>query len=160
MANKINLISLVNAQLTALITQAKVRLSASLMLNEFYPDIINDTHLSSTVLIKNNSLNLQYNVSIVKSGRMIFLKGFIKNNTGSVVTDSSSANFFFRIENQDFVADVSSSFNNKTLVSSTQNVGFQTEAGVDPSENNTLFFINTIAAGETVYFNTYYFTKN
>lgn len=160
MANKTNLISSINAQLTALITQAKVRLAASLITEELYPEIINDTNLASTVLVKNTSLNLAYNVSLVKTGRMVFLKGSIKNNTAGTITDSNPANFFFKIENQNYVADDLSTFNNKSVVSSTQNVSLQTEIGALPDESNSLFFINTIAAGATVYFNIYYFTKN
>lgn len=161
MANKTNLISSINTQLTALITQAKVRLAASLITEELYPEIITDTNLASTVLIKNPSLNLAYNVSLVKTGRMVFLKGSIKNNTAETITDLDFANFFFKIENQNYVADAASVFNNKIIVSSTKNVSFQTDLiSIGSPFYNSLFFINNIAAGETVYFNAYYFTKN
>lgn len=87
MATKTSLLSAINAQLTAIITQAKHRLSMSLMLDELYPSVINDTQATTNVLTASNATDRTYNLRIVKQGRCVTIKGRLKNATDEIVSN-------------------------------------------------------------------------
>ena len=76
MATKTNLISAINGYLTAVITQAKHRLSMLELINELYPS-------SDTYIVTSGSV--QYNLTFTKSGNKCTVSGSIANSTGSIV---------------------------------------------------------------------------
>lgn len=51
------------------------------ILNECYPDIVNDTHVTQNVFLP-DAAGVEYDLKIVKQGRLVFLSGTITNNTG------------------------------------------------------------------------------
>lgn len=157
---KANLISAINTQLTAIITQAKVRLASSLLLDEVYPSVVHDTNLASTVLIKNDTLNLAYDVSIVKTGRMVFLKGIIKNNELTDIDDSNANNFFFKISNDEFLPNLASIYDNKTVIVGGESVELLPTLIVGSSEYFVKLYVSNLVAGASTSFNLFYPTKN
>ena len=84
MATKTNLISAINAQLTAIITQAKVRLASLQLVNEIYPTPISDTQLTTNVVTKIGTKFI-YNLQFSKVGRNIHICGSITNVSGSIL---------------------------------------------------------------------------
>ena len=86
MATQTNLISAINTQLTAIITQAKVRLASLQLVNEIYPTPISDTQATTNVVTK-ISTNFTYNLQFTKTGRNIHICGFIKNISGSILSN-------------------------------------------------------------------------
>ena len=76
MATKTNLISAINAQITAIITQAKHRLSMLEFVNEIFPS-------SDTYIVTSGSV--QYNLTFTKSGNKCTVSGNIENSTDSIV---------------------------------------------------------------------------
>ena len=76
MATKTNLISAINAQITAIITQAKHRLSMLEFVNEIFPS-------SDTYIVTSGSV--QYNLTFTKSGNKCTVSGSIENSTDSIV---------------------------------------------------------------------------
>ena len=79
MATKTNLISAINTQLTAIITQAKVRLASLQLVNEIYPTPISDTQLTTNIVTKISN-NFTYNLQFSKVGRNIHIYGSITKN--------------------------------------------------------------------------------
>lgn len=83
MATKTNLISAINTQLTAIITQAKVRLASLQLVNEVYPTTQNETQ--ATDVITTASADFNYNLSFTKIGRLVHVTGTITNVSGSIL---------------------------------------------------------------------------
>lgn len=153
MATKTNLLSAINAQLTAIITQAKHRLSMLEIVNEIYPTIVNQNHsTTNTIIAKNAIVNLAYDLNIVKSGRKVTINGSITNTTTEIIGSvSEDGNFFFEVVSSEF------------LPSTSETLPFFCY-GTDI--NTYVFFINNklycrnIPSGEQLYFNITYFTEN
>jgi len=80
MATKANLISAVNGFITAIITQLKVRNAYLEVIDEIYPSVVNDSQSTETYTTKAGT-NLNYSITIHKSGNSCHLKGSITNNT-------------------------------------------------------------------------------
>lgn len=91
MATKTSLLSAINAQITAIITQAKHRLAMSLMLDELYPSVIHDTEATTNIFTASNAANITYNLRIVKQGRCVTIKGRFKNATNQIVSNVAFA---------------------------------------------------------------------
>lgn len=83
MATKTNLISAINTQLTAIITQAKVRLASLQLVNEVYPTTQNETQ--TTDVITTASADFNYNLNFTKIGRLVHVTGTITNVSGSIL---------------------------------------------------------------------------
>lgn len=104
MSTKASLLSSINAQITAVITQAKHRLAMSFLVEELYPQEITEIHSS---VVQNNSLiitqptdpNIFYNISFVKRGNTVFLNGVVSNLTGSMYAPS-----FLQVTNPEYYA--------------------------------------------------------
>lgn len=75
---KADIITAINTQLTAIITQAKVRLASLQLVNELFPI---ENNYTSVVIGE-----ITYNLNFKKVGNTIFLNGKIKNQTGSIIT--------------------------------------------------------------------------
>jgi hypothetical protein len=81
---KTNLITAINTQLTAVITQAKVRLASLVVVDELYPTPIIDTEISDNVVEVIGS-NFEYRLVFTKIGRNVNVNGYIKNVSGSIL---------------------------------------------------------------------------
>ena len=101
MATKANLISAINAQLTAIITQAKVRLASSLIVDELYPTTYYENYNeTSNVLFITNFYEegVRYYVSFKKVGNTVFYSGNVFNNTTEI-----KSGYFIHIVNAEFL---------------------------------------------------------
>ena len=76
MSTKANLITAINAQITALITQAKHRLSMLEIVNTLFPT--SDTYIVTTG-------GVQYNLTFTKVGNKCTLSGSIANSANSII---------------------------------------------------------------------------
>lgn len=152
MATKTNLITAINAQLTAIITQAKVRLASLEIVNELYPTVIDEnTSTVSKVVTAENTINtdLTYNVSIAKQGRIVTIQGKITNLSGVIVDDSDTDNFFFEIVDAEYLKR-----------STGVNIRHVCSNGSTLLISNNKIYCNQIGAGETIDFEITYFTQN
>lgn len=86
MATKANLITAINTQLTAIITQAKVRLASALVVDEIYPTKIVDNETTTTVLT-NDVVGLEYIITVWKQGNNVNVSGVITNNTTGILSN-------------------------------------------------------------------------
>lgn len=84
MATKTGLISTINGFLTAIITQAKVRSSASAIVDEIYPNSVTDSQATETYTTKVGS-GINYSIRIVKSGNVAYISGTIRNTTSGIL---------------------------------------------------------------------------
>lgn len=101
MATKANLISAINAQLTAIITQAKVRLASSLIVDELYPTTYYERYDgTSNALVITNFLQegVKYLVSFKKVGNTVFYSGNVFNATNQI-----RSRYFIQIVNTEFL---------------------------------------------------------
>ena len=92
MATKANLITAINTQLTAIITQAKVRLASALVVDEIYPTKIVDNETTTTVLT-NDVVGLEYIITLWKQGNNVNVSGVITNNTAGILSNIDLISF-------------------------------------------------------------------
>lgn len=152
MATKTNLISAINTQLTAIITQAKVRLASSLIVDELYPTVIDEnTATVGKVVTEENTINtnLTYNVSIAKQGRIVTIQGKITNLSDFIIDNSNIDNYFFEIVGGEYLKR-STGVNIRHICSN----------GSTLLVSNNKVYCNQIGAGETIDFKITYFTQN
>ena len=146
MATKTNLISAINAQLTAIITQAKVRLASLQLVNEIYPDPISDTQLTTNVVTKIGTKFI-YNLQFSKVGRNIHICGSITNVSGSIL---NSLDDILEVTNAEFEP-----YTNYTLIGSNSN------GNISLSFNsNALTLVSSFEDGETIIINQTYQALN
>jgi hypothetical protein len=82
---KANLITDINTQLTAIITQAKVRLASMLLVDELYAPTTTETYSLSeeiTTITAKTTTSLYYTIDFKKVGSQVFVNGFVRNSTG------------------------------------------------------------------------------
>ena len=88
MATKTDLITAINTQLTAIITQAKVRLASLAIVNELFPTEYRELHeqvIPDELEITTPELsNLFYDISFVKRGNTVYINGYVRNKTGAI----------------------------------------------------------------------------
>jgi hypothetical protein len=84
MANKTSLLSSINTQITSIITQAKHRLSMSLVVDEIYSNGVSDTSVTETYTTKSGT-NLTYRLTIKKQGNEVTIKGSVSNISTSAL---------------------------------------------------------------------------
>lgn len=106
MATKSHLLNSINTQLTAIITQAKHRLSMSALVDELYPSVISDTQATTNVLTASNATDRTYNLKIVKQGRCVTIKGRMKNVLTSIISNVP----FATITNAEFLPSESTAY--------------------------------------------------
>ena len=145
MATKVNLISNINSYLTAIITQAKHRLSMLEIINELFPSTTNYT-LSTG--------DLQYNLNFTKSGNICVVSGFFKNNLNTIIDGIVLFNItnsvYYTKKTQYTSAFRLNGANNVTLA-----IG-----DLDVAYPNTIYLENSIPALETVKFSLTYITND
>lgn len=79
MATKSEILSTINGFLTAIITQAKVRSASATIVDELYPTVVTDSVDNETYTTKAGA-NLDYSITIHKSGNVCHIKGTVINN--------------------------------------------------------------------------------
>ena len=146
MATKTNLITAINTQLTAIITQAKVRLASLQLVNEIYPTPISDTQATTNVVTK-ISTNFTYNLQFTKTGRNIHIYGSITNVSGLIL---DSLEDILEVTNAEFEP-----YTTYHLIGSNSNgnVGFS-------FNSEALILVTSIGVGETVIINQTYQSLN
>ena len=146
MATKANLISAINAQLTAIITQAKVRLASSLIVDEIYPTTYYERYNgTSNVLVITDfqQEGLVYLVSFKKVGNTVLYSGNVFNATNEI-----KSGYFIHIVNTEFLPQTDKLF----LTSSSG--GQRIEISGDS------FNIEAVGVSENTYFSGHYTTND
>jgi len=141
---KSDLITAVNTQLTAIITQAKVRLASLQIINELYPTTQNETQ--ATAVITTADANFEYDLNFTKIGRSVNVTGSISNVSGSILGFGSNV---FEFNATEF------------LPNTTINQLFEVSGvkfTITPS--NELQAITSIGSGQVIYINIKYSTLN
>ena len=147
MATQTNLISAINTQLTAIITQAKVRLASLQLVDEIYPTPISDTQLTTNVVTKIGT-KFTYNLQFTKTGRNIHVYGIITNISGSIL--SSSLEEILEVTNSEFEP-----YTNYTLIGSNSNGNVTFSFNSD-----ALTLVSSIGVGESIIINQTYQSLN
>lgn len=146
MATQTNLISAINTQLTAIITQAKVRLASLQLVNEIYPTPISDTQATTNVVTKIGT-KFTYHLQFTKTGRNIHICGSITNISGSIL---NSVEEILEVTNSEFEP-----YTNYMLIGSKLN------GNVNLSFNSdALTLVSSIDVGETIIINQTYQSLN
>jgi len=84
MATKSGLLATINGFITAVITQTKHRSSMSAVVDELYPNVVTDSQATETYTTKAGT-NLNYSITMHKSGNQVFIKGTVNNTTTSAL---------------------------------------------------------------------------
>lgn len=144
MATKTNLISAINTQLTAIITQAKVRLASLQLVNEVYPTTQNETQ--STDVLTTADANFEYDLNFTKIGRLIHVTGTGTNVSGSILGFGSNV---FEFKTGEF-------YPNTTInqVFNSGGIAFSITA------SGELQALTSITVDDTIYFNFNYSTQD
>lgn len=87
MATKTNLINSINSQITAIITQAKHRLSMMLIIDELYKAPVIQDNTNTGTIITCPVANLFYEVIFTKNGNNVNIQGYINNSGISILND-------------------------------------------------------------------------
>lgn len=153
MATKTNLITAINTQITAIITQAKHRLSMLELVNEIYPTAVRETQsTTNTITTKNTTPALAYDINIAKTGRKVTINGSITNTTDAIIASvAPDANYFFEITNSEFYPN-----SLETQPFFTFGTGFTSYVYFDSNK----IYCREIPANEVSYFSITYFTQN
>ena len=147
MATKTDLITAINTQLTAIITQAKVRLASLAIVNELFPTEYRELHehiLPDELEITTPELsNLFYDISFVKRGNTVYINGYVRNKTGAI--------FSGKVLNID-----TTEYNTKT----NRQYFASCSNGTNLEIQNSSIYITEIANGEHAYFSLTYQTND
>ena len=147
MATKTDLITAINTQLTAIITQAKVRLASLAIVNELFPTEYRELHeqiLPDELEITTPELsNLFYDISFVKRGNTVYINGYIRNKTGAIFSGK-----VLNIDNIEYNTKT-----NRQYFASCSN-------GTNLEIQNSSIYITEIANGEHAYFSLTYQTND
>lgn len=90
MATKTSILASINAEITAIITQAKHRLSMSFLVDELYPTEYEITEtvfniLPATTIDNVNTTDFDFAIKIKKVGNTVFINGTITNATATIL---------------------------------------------------------------------------
>jgi len=84
MATKSNLITALNGFITAIITPTKHRNANNAIVDEIYPTQVTDSQATETYTTKAGT-NINYSITVIKSGNIAHIKGTVTNNTSSLL---------------------------------------------------------------------------
>lgn len=87
MATKSGLLATINGFITAVITQAKHRSSMSAVVNEIYPNSVSDSNITKTYTEAIGGNNINYSISIVKSGNIAHISGSFQNGNTFIISN-------------------------------------------------------------------------
>ena len=147
MATKTDLITAINTQLTAIITQAKVRLASLAIVNELFPTEYRELHeqgIPDELEITTPELSsLFYDISFVKRGNTVYINGYVRNKTGAI--------FSGKVLNID-----TTEYNTKT----NRQYFASCSNGTNLEIQNSSIYITEIANNEQAYFSLTYQTND
>ena len=147
MATKTDLITAINTQLTAIITQAKVRLASLAIVNELFPTEYRELHhqiLPDELEITTPEFSdLFYGISFVKRGNTVYINGYIRNKTGAIFSGK-----VLNIDNTEYNTKT-----NRQYFGSCSN-------GTNLEIQNSSIYITEIANNEQAYFSLTYQTND
>lgn len=147
MATKTDLINAINTQLTAIITQAKVRLASLAIVNNIFPIEYGELHhqiLPDELEITTPELSsLFYGISFVKRGNTVYINGYVRNKTGAIFSGK-----VLNIDNTEYNTKT-----NRQYFASCSN-------GTNLEIQNSSIYITEIANGEHAYFSLTYQTND
>jgi len=154
MATKANLISAINGFLTAIITQAKVRSSASATVDEIYNTTYTENYypLSTTTTNITTTISLQkrYRILFNKSGNRVNCSGLIQNFGESALSNTT----WLTISNTEFQAKT---FAIDQIFIARANSGESARISLTAG---TFYVLDSIVAGKQYYFNFNYITND
>lgn len=130
-------------------TAAEVRATLTTLKDNAYGSVILDTQASTNVVTADNATDRQYSISVLKQGREVTMKGFLKNNTGFMI----AAEVFFTINAGEYTQDS----NVITFYAKKQTDGSNVRCALGAS---TLTLIDTIGANQTIFFELTYYTQD
>jgi hypothetical protein len=84
MATKTGLTTAISSAITVVITRAKLLLGLDELIDEIYPTQVTDTQTSETYTTKTGT-NINYSITVIKSGNIAHIKGTVTNNTSSLL---------------------------------------------------------------------------
>lgn len=148
MSIKSAILTFINTKLASAstITASEHREVEVLLLDNLYPVEVNETHATTNVITERNLVNtaLQYDVKIYKQGRTVFINGFIKNTTASIVND-----YFLTIVGSEYLPSPVSYAGNKYLTNnnlSTSGLSLNTLSdrlnGIVPANTTVIFSLS------------------
>ena len=147
MATKTDLITAINTQLTAIITQAKVRLASLAIVNELFPTEYREIHhqiLPDELEITTpERSDLFYDISFVKRGNTVYINGYVRNKTGAIFSGK-----VLNIDNTEYNTKT-----NRQYFGSCSN-------GTNLEIQNSSIYITEIANNEQAYFSLTYQTND
>jgi len=114
MATKTSLLTTINGFITSVITQTKHRSSMSAVVDEIYPTQVTDSQTSETYTTKAGT-NINYSITVIKSGNIAHVKGTVTNNTSSLIGSQN----IFTWKNNEFRPK--SGFNDVSFIASNAN---------------------------------------
>jgi hypothetical protein len=159
MATKTSIQNLINSLIRsnpALIDKTEHADVEDALLSNAYGTIITETRTTTTAPSRITNPNLikpdiTYSIRIVKQGRLVFISGFVFNQTDEIISNNFTDDFVFNIIDSEYLPSASSPF-----------LTFPTAIGtfVDLKVGDNNFYVNQLGAGTSVDFNIHYFTEN
>lgn len=159
MATKITIQNLINSLIrnnSSLIDKTEHADVEDALLSNSYGNIITETRTTTTAPSRITNPNLikpeiTYSVSIVKQGRLVFMSGFVFNQTNQIISNDFINDFVFNIVDSEYLPSPSSA-----------SLLFPVAIGsfVELNVNDNNFYVNQLGAGTSVNFNIQYFTQN
>lgn len=138
---KTDLITAINTQLTAIITQAKVRLASLQLVNELFP-----AETNQIITTGNVTCNLVYK----KTGNEARVEGWIKNNTSNII----GSQVLVTIPNAQYYAKTG----NETIINVVGETSLQN--GLLSISGTSLYLIYNLGANNRIYINASYQTND
>ena len=149
MSTKANLLTSINTQLTAIITQAKVRLASALIVDELFSNVTEETETTATVFLPLTS-GIEYYIKHSKKGNVVHLNGYVRNLTAGIITGTP----IWDIQNTEYrQITMSNNFFTYRAVTSKQNLI------IFFNPNNTVSLSGSLEVGEAAIFNFTYLTN-
>jgi len=149
---KSDLITSINTQLTAIITQAKHRLSMLDLTNTVYPTIITEAY-TNLVTTNTNTTPIgtthYYTTYWIKQGRLVTVFGNITNKTGASTSNES----YITIDTGEFTPQ--EVINEFIAHSTSDNRNIRCRVS-----GNTIKVVSALANNETISFQFNYFSKD
>lgn len=153
---KTDLITAINTQLTAIITQAKVRLASLQLVNELFPIEIQETYSGITDIRNITEPTIEdnfYNLRFYKQGNNVKIIGVLINKQ----TNITSGIKFFKLTNSEFYQKSSLLYINEMIGISSINLDNKT---VKFNYNNELICDSVLGVGENININISYQTND
>jgi len=152
MSKKIDITNSINTIDDAgLNTALEVRTTLDVLKDNAYGTVITETDLTVNTITAKNSINtsLKYTVNVLKQGRIVTIKGIVRNTSASIV-GSGSNDYFFEIVGSEYLPEITS-----------ENSIFITYQGTHvrfDDATRTKLYCSSLGANQSRSFNLFYYT--